>query len=410
VVAEYGWWEACTALARDAIPVRGAGTSNFNSLVSADAHDPVSGSVAMRSFRCEIAPEPATQRPWEGFRPFRVVSLTREADGVLGVQFEAMDSGPLPDYLPGQHIQVRIIDAGVPMTRAYSLTGPAQLATRRGYGIAVRHQKGRDAQGLPYEGQVSAYLHRHLAVGDTVELKAPAGGFVLPRRSAQPLLLLAGGIGITPFLSLLESLPDGDPLEIRLYYANLNGRTHAFRERIAEHRRRLPGLKVFNFYADPLEADLAAADYAGTGFITADVVGDDLVARRMRVYMCGPPAMMDGFATGLVARGVPRFDIFREVFRSPPGPIPDDGRTFKVRFRRSQANAATWAARDGSLLAFGEARGAKLPSGCRVGQCESCAVRIVSGQVRHLHDVEPEEADRCLTCQAVPVSDLVLDA
>jgi len=126
--------------------------------------------------------------------------------------------------------------------------------------------------------------------------------------------------------------------------------------------------------------------------------------------MCGPPAMMDGFAEGLLARGVPRFDIFREVFRSPPALLPDDGRRFEVLFQRSRQSPLTWSAPDGSLLAFGEAAGAVLPSGCRVGQCESCAVRIVSGQVRHLHGVEPDDVSVCLTCQAVPTTDLVLDA
>lgn len=413
VIGEYGWWEACTALARDAIAVSGPTTSNFNSLISADEHDPVSGSVAMRSFRCDIAPDPAalaSQRRWEGYRPFRVASLSQEAQGVLGVHFEPAQPGPLPDYLPGQHVLIRLSDGAQPMARAYSLTGSAQSAARRGYSIAVRHQKGRDAQGQDYEGLVSGYLHRVLAVGDIVELQAPCGGFVLPQRSTQPLVLLAGGIGITPFIGLLESLPDGDPLEIWLYYANMNSRTHALRERIAKHRLRLPGLKVFNFYSSPLESDITGVDCAGTGFITAAVVNDELIARRVRVYMCGPPPMMDGFASGLIARGVPRFDIFREVFRSPLGPIEDRGRTFQVHFKRSQSNVATWSAQEGCLLTFGEGLGAKLPSGCRVGQCESCAVRIISGKVQHLHGVEPEEADVCLTCQAIPVSDLILDA
>ncbi|QEI09090.1 molybdopterin-dependent oxidoreductase [Pigmentiphaga aceris] len=413
VVAEYGWWEACTALARDALPIGGALSSNFNSLISADQHDPVSGSIAMRSFRCEIAPDPATlagQRGWEGWRDFKVSALVQEAAGVLGIHLEPAEAGPLPDFLPGQHVQIRVHDGLQTLGRAYSLTGPAVWPGRRGYSIAVRHQKGRDINGREFEGAVSSYLHRHLALGHKIELMAPSGSFMLPVRSEQPLVLLAGGIGITPFINLLETLPDGDPLEMWLYYANLNSRSHAFRQRIAEHRKRLPGLKVLDVYASPLDTDVAGVDYASTGFITADVVSDALIARRARVYMCGPPAMMDSFANGLIVRGVPRFDIFREVFRSPPGPVEDDGRTFSVRFARSLQDSTVWAAKDGCLLPFGETLGAKLPSGCRVGQCESCAVRIVSGKVRHLHGVEPDEADVCLTCQAVPVSDLVLDA
>lgn len=410
VVAEFGWWESCTALARDGLPVVGLGSSNFNSLISADEHDPVSGSVAMRSFRCDISADPTVstgQRRWVGWQRFRVSALAQEAEGVLGIEFESTESDLLPDFLPGQHVQIRVHDGGQTITRAYSLTGPAQQSGRRGYSIAVRHQKGFDAQGRGYEGISSSYLNRHLAVGDVLELQSPSGSFVIPRRSAQPLILLAGGIGITPFISLLESMPDGDSLEVWLYYANLNRSSHAFRARIAQHLGRLPGLKVFDYYSRPLGSDLGDAR---AGHVTADVVSNELIARRARVYMCGPLAMMEAFANGLVARGMPRFDIFREVFRSPPSPVKDDGRTFHVLFRRSRSVSTTWAARDGCLLPFGEALGAKLPSGCRVGQCESCAVRIISGKVRHLHGIEPEEADVCLTCQAIPTSDLVIDA
>jgi ferredoxin len=69
-----------------------------------------------------------------------------------------------------------------------------------------------------------------------------------------------------------------------------------------------------------------------------------------------------------------------------------------------------WQSADGPLLGFAERLGLSLPSGCRVGQCESCAVPVVSGSVMHLHGEEPEDAAVCLACQAVPTSDLVLDA
>jgi ferredoxin len=192
-----------------------------------------------------------------------------------------------------------------------------------------------------------------------VELSAPSGKYVLPESSRQPIILLAGGIGITPFMSLLESLPDGDPMEIWLFYANRNSRTHTFRSQIADHRLRLPGLKVFNHYGSPLSGDICGLDFDSPHPITADVVPEDLIAR-----------------------GVPRFDIFRELFSAPVGPI----------------------------LALAEREGITLPSGCRVGQCESCAVPIVSGRVTYLDGVDSDDPSVCLTCSAIPTSDLVLDA
>lgn len=98
--------------------------------------------------------------------------------------------------------------------------------------------------------------------------------------------------------------------------------------------------------------------------------------------MCGPPPMMDAFARGLANRGVPKFDIFREIFRSPPVLLSgDDGKRFAVTFAASGKATAEWSPAHGPLLSFGEELKLSLPSGCRVGQCESCAVKNVSGKV-----------------------------
>ena len=137
---------------------------------------------------------------------------------------------------------------------------------------------------------------------------------------------------------------------------------------------------------------------------------DELIQARARFYMCGPSPMMDSIRQGLCDRGVPAFDIFSEVFRSPPVVDANNPGRFDVRFVRSGNIAAQWTADGGTLLAFSEKLGLSLPSGCRVGQCESCAVRVVSGQVRHLHGAEPDDPSVCLTCQAIPTTDVVLDA
>nr|WP_312795776.1 molybdopterin-dependent oxidoreductase [Tianweitania sp.] len=411
VVAEFGWWQACEELDRPEMPSTGPLNSNFNRLVTTADHDPVSGSVLHRALACDVKLDPQTeehQRGWPGLREFRVSRLHAEAEGVTEVHLEPIDAAGLPDYRPGQHIQVSVPgpDDGT-LTRAYSLTGPASVHGRHQLQIAVRHQKGIGSDGAAFEGRMSSKVNTHWRVGDTVYVTAPNGSFVLPRNHRQPIILLAGGIGITPVISLLESLPDGCANTITLLYANLNSRTHAFRTAIRRHQARLPGLTVRNHYDSPLEVDRLGVDYDSCERITSDVIADALLRDRPRVYMCGPPAMMDAFADGLIRRGMPKFDIFREVFRSPPELPIDDGRTFSVRFPNSSADAV-WSPGEGTLLSFAESLGLALPSGCRVGQCESCAVRIASGHVRHLHGHEPEDPETCLTCQAVPTEDLIL--
>lgn len=415
VVGEFGWWQRCDALAQTALGVTGENNSNYNGLIAADSIDPVSGSVPLRAYRCNVEPDPAfdvTRRRWDGYRAFRVASLAKEAREVMSVCLEPLDGGGLPDFLPGQHVTIKLTvpPAGEEIVRSYSLTGPAVLAARRGYSISVRRAAGLTDTGEAVFGRASSHINLCLAVGDIVSLRAPSGTFVMPVHTRRPLVLLAGGIGITPFICLLESLAGlADPPKMLLLYANQNGLAHAFRSRIQALRDTLPTLEVVNFYDRPAQGDVPGVDYDVAGRVSAEHVPAGLLVQRPLVYMCGPAPMMTAFADALADRGVPRADILREVFRSPERVAAGPGQQFNVVFARS-GTTGTWRSADGPLLGFAEKLGLALPSGCRVGQCESCAVSVVSGRIRHLHGEQPEDAGMCLACQAVPASDIVLNA
>jgi len=405
LIAEYGWWQACDDLGQPAYAVSGPRSSNFNALASSASVDPISGSVPHRSLMCNIALDPDLDthgRRWGGFRPFRVAGLRQEANDVTCVDFEPVDGGLLPGYEPGQHVSLRV--SSLPphgeVTRTYSLIGPANHAERDSYSIAVKR--------VP-EGVFSGHVADGLRPGDVVRLQAPGGSFIIPARSVLPVVLVAGGIGITPFLSYLESLVGlDDAPEVVLHYANQNGRSHAFKRRLRELAERLPRLTLINYYETPLAEDRVSDDYQSVGRISSCAFADSYVRRRARFYLCGPQAMMQAVTDALVRRGVPRFDIFKEEFRSPAAPIPVSQQKFHVHFARSQCKA-TWSSADGTLLSFAEALGIAMPSGCRVGQCESCVLDVLSGRVRHLVPLAEAAEDKCFTCQAIPGSDLVLD-
>ncbi|SDV46908.1 molybdopterin-dependent oxidoreductase [Chitinasiproducens palmae] len=414
IVAEYGWWQACDEMGLPALPVRGAGNSNFNSLVSDATLDPLSGASPLRSLPCTVALDPSVdpaRRAWQGWRDFMVSAIHDEALGVRTITLRAADGGPLPDYLPGQHITVHLPSLGDGgTTRAYSLVGPATVVDRRSYTISVRHQRGTAADGNTFEGVMSAHLHRALRAGDAISLRPPGGTFIVPPASPRPVVMFAGGIGITPFISYLETVHAADqPAPPSwLFYANQNSRTHAFRERIAALAAAMPALHVVNCY-NQAEHELLGRDFELSGYLTADVVDAALIRRRARFYLCGPEPMMNAITEGLVARGVPPFDIFREAFRSPSKPRLDPTQRFVVSFARSKKQGE-WSPDKGSLLSFAEDLGVRLPSGCRVGQCESCAVRVAAGKVEHMNGQPPEDADLCFACQAIPVSPVTIDA
>lgn len=186
VIAEFGWWQSCPDFGKPSYPVKGEYSSNYNSLISGDSYDPVSGALPLRSFRCRIRrlnDFELIRRPWEGRKTFKVIELKKEADNVTTVTFQSNSEGYLPDYEPGQHITVSccpMSDSEEIVTRAYSLTGPAFVHDRKTYSISVRHQKATDEKGEYVEGIMSSYINTHLQIGKDVEL-TPPGGISLSR-------------------------------------------------------------------------------------------------------------------------------------------------------------------------------------------------------------------------------------
>jgi ferredoxin-NADP reductase len=369
--------------------------SNYNALISSDHSDPLSGSVPMRSFACEIARIHAAAAP--GWRTLRIAALTPEAPQVVSVTLAAGGGETLPDYRPGQYLPLRLDVGGRGVSRSYSLSGAAAVPGRTTYRITVKQVPG---------GAASTAITGRLRVGDTVLAQPPAGRFVIPLTADFPIVLLAAGIGITPFIAALETLAGApDHPRIVLHYGNRNAASHVFRARLRELAALLPRLTVIDHYSQPRPGDV----FDRPGRITADSIDAALIAARARFYLCGPAAMLRDLPAGLIARGVPRFEIFQEAFTSPPPASMADGAAHQVRFDRS-GRVLTWRPADGNLLDFAEAHGLAPPSGCRVGQCESCAVPVLSGSFRYLSPIEGDEPDTCLTCQAAPTADLVLDA
>jgi len=406
VVGDYGWWQSCPDLGLPGYDSVSDAGSNYNALISAERSDPVSGSVPHRSFPCDVQPcSDGAHAGWTGFRPFRIVRVEREAGDVAVLTLAPADGGALPDYRPGQHITVQhdaVPGRGSAM-RSYSLIGPATSPVRGAYRIAVKRHIGSAGEA----GAMSGHLAGAEVAGETLQVRMPAGSFVLPLEADFPVVLIAAGIGITPFVSYLVSLLDvPNPPPVVLHYGSRDRASHAFRALLEELARVLPNLSVVDHYSRPGRGD--ACDRVGR--ITAASVDQELIARRARFYMCGPKRMLDEVRRGLVERGVPGFEIFHEVFASPPDPtfLPA-GASHRVRFARSGRDLV-WTPACGTLLSFAEAQGMQPPSGCRVGQCESCAVPVLDGEVRYLSPLEPADAGVCLTCQAVPASDLVLDA
>jgi anaerobic selenocysteine-containing dehydrogenase/ferredoxin-NADP reductase len=411
VRASYGWWQANTELGLPAYdPFTDAG-ANYNLLVGTDRLDPVSGAAAHRSTSCRlnVLTSQGFGSSWKGFKAMRVTSRRELATDVVAIGLTGLDGGPLPDFEPGQHIVLRWQGADAdPIIRCYSLTGPARDVARTSYEIAVRKLGSPRERLDPPLGRMSSAIHERLSIGDFIEIKAPSGKFCLPPVADKPIVLVAGGIGITPFMSHLETVAVLQrDTRIHLVYANRTSTSEAFGQRIVELQRLVPSLTVAKFYSS-LDAT-GAVSASRRISVTADILLEEFIEPPL-VFFCGPPSMTATLRRALANAGHPRELVFEEAFTAsqvdlaqlPIGP-------FSVTFSNS-GKTVIWDRTCGSLLELAEAEGVKITSGCRAGQCESCALEVLDGKFVYRTALDHDDEDYCLACQAIPASDLVVAA
>lgn len=240
----------------------------------------------------------ATERApggWRGGRAFRVADKVRESAEITSFYLRPADGGALLDFLPGQYIGLRLLLDGEEVRRNYSLS---QAPNGREYRISVKREAG---------GRVSNHLHDRVAVGDELELFAPAGEFTL-NRSRKPLVLISAGVGITPLLAMLEAaVDDGRP--IHFIHCARDRQVQAFAARVDALAAQYPQVK--RYYC--LEQPDAAADAQGR--LDAALLQRWLPAERdLDAYFLGPKPFMAMLKRQLRELGVPEAQARYEFF------------------------------------------------------------------------------------------------
>lgn len=400
-IAEFGWWQGNDALGREPLSSSGVNSSNINAIISDRTRDPVSGAPPLRQMLCAIRRDTAASAGnWSGERALIVAERENLPGNVLRLVLMPQDGATLPAFLPGQHIGVRI--PGAQERRFYSLITNGSPSDR--FEIAVRRSPSADPL---VSFSMSHHFHDHLQVGTSLMVTPPSGSFVISPDIDRSIVCIAGGIGVTPFLSALRAAAAGGTVApVMLHYVAGTLETAVFEDELAslaEENERLS----FNLWLR--RGDVPRKPHIHVGGDVSQIVAtldDALLASRPLIYLCGPSAFMDGVRSALVARGLPTADIIAEAFKSEIA-LPKEIAPARITLARS-GSSFEWTRDSGSLLAAALAAGISLPSGCQVGQCESCAVKVTEGQF--LCPVETELApDTCLTCQSIPLSDMTLD-
>ncbi|HKS13280.1 MAG TPA: NO-inducible flavohemoprotein [Pseudomonas sp.] len=234
---------------------------------------------------------------WRGTREFRLARRVEESSEIVSFHFAPVDGKPVLKAEPGQYIGVQLFIDGAEQRRNYSLSA---LCAGDEYRISVKRETG---------GKVSSHLHQHLKVGDTLQLFPPAGDFTLAP-SDKPLVLISGGVGITPTLAMLEAALDTGRA-VHFIHCARNAGAHAFRDWIDAQAARHPQLKRFYCYAE----DDGSAQADAVGLISQEQLGQWLPQdRNLDAYFLGPKAFMAAVKRHLEALGVPaqqsRYEFF----------------------------------------------------------------------------------------------------
>lgn len=255
---------------------------------------------------------------WEGFKPFRIQRKERESSNITSFYLSAVDGTPLPDFRPGQYITVRVPAAeGQTTMRNYSLSGSPG---KEWFRISVKREPAAEA-GAP-AGYVSNLLHDAKDVGDILDVAPPCGEFFLDtdENSARPLVLMAGGIGVTPIMSILQAALEAKPdRKIVFIHGSLNEEVHAFKKSVDALAQKHPSLRAHYRYSDPAKPGTSRSGNASTGFIDDALIGPLVSLPDADYYFCGPQPFMAGVYQALKKKGVPSGRVHFEFF----GPLQD---------------------------------------------------------------------------------------
>lgn len=329
-----------------------------------------------------------------------VSEIRQETPSTKSFRLTSAD-GYLPPFQAGQYINLFTDIGGVRTSRPYSI---ASAPNQSGYyEIAVRRID---------DGFVSNYLLEELKVGTLLQSSSPAGNFHYnPLYQGDNLVFIAGGSGITPFMSMIRELADRN--EARRIYLFYGSRVEEDVIYLDELKRIASAHKNFSY--DIIISEPAAGYTGKKGFISADMIKDTISSEVGMFFVCGPEAMYNFCLPEVGKLSVPSRKIRVEIMGAPrditlqPG-WPENVKAkdiFRVSIRgRKSINAKA----SEPLMVSLERSGITIPALCRSGECSLCRTKLLSGKVFQPNGVKLRKSDKRFgyihPCMAYPLEDI----
>ena len=350
----------------------------------------------------------------QNWRPFRLTDRKQESQTVTSFLLEPADGQPLPVFKPGQFITVRRDEGSAPsITRNYSLTSrPGQDH----YRISVKRET---------EGAFSPWIHDEFHTDQILQVKGPHGGFVMDEQSKRPLVFIAAGVGITPFISMIKHhleqvrRTNRNARSITLIHAARTTAERAFMEELLSESHGLEsGLRVISLISQPTPNEEQGVHYSLEGRLNPEILQALLPLDDYECFLCGPSGFMQSAYDMLRGLGISDQRIHAESF----GPASLKRQSPSVEQSSQISEVPVSLAREGldlmwkpgeeSLLEALERAGSSPEFGCRNGSCGSCIVTLKQGELAPGSPQDsPTGPNQALLCQSRPVNDkkLILD-
>jgi ferredoxin-NADP reductase/phenylpropionate dioxygenase-like ring-hydroxylating dioxygenase large terminal subunit len=354
--------------------------------------------------RVTPAPSVATRN---SYVELEVAKVERESEIITSFYLRRADGEPLDAWAPGQFLPIRVAIPGhpEPVLRTYTLS---TCCNPDFYRLSIRCGEG--------ESLVSRFMHTNVKAGFRLEAMRPRGKFVLDESQTGPVVLVSGGVGITPMIAIAEHIVEkgrrtGTYQPIHFVHGVRNSRVQAFQKHIEKLIAEHPAMSVHVRYSHPEPGDKVGVNHHSVGHIDIDLLTQLSPMDGCDFYLCGPSEFMNTLYHGLTGKGVVPERIHYESFG--PGTVlkPDlprkpseESRTDSVRVKFDRSGIeTTWSREDGSLLELAEEVGLAPAFGCRSGICGTCKTRILRGAVDYLDEPMADRgAGEILLCCSVP--------
>lgn len=246
---------------------------------------------------------------WNGWRKFVIKKIVEESTEIKSFYLYPEDGKEIPNYHPGQFISVQVYvpELELLQPRQYSLSSAFNPEY---YRISVKKENGIAPNP---SGYVSNTLHSK-SEGDPISISAPAGLFHLEKDSQNPLVLISGGVGLTPMLSMLETNLNNIQNKKTIWiHGCRNESVHAFKNQITTLKKEAKHLETFTFY-DTLENKNNSQSEIIQGRVDLNKCKDSILLDQAKYYICGPEIFIKTQYEALINLNVSQENIFYEEF------------------------------------------------------------------------------------------------